>query len=60
MTEHFFLCPYCFESVSVLIDTSVYRQTYIEDCEVCCNPIEIKVTTTEGEIVEFETQSIDQ
>ena len=40
MLEHFFQCPYCWEEVSMLLDPS-QNQTYIEDCEVCCNPIEI-------------------
>ena len=25
----------------MVLDLSVRRQTYVEDCEVCCNPIEI-------------------
>ena len=25
----------------MLLDFSVRRQTYVEDCEVCCNPIEV-------------------
>jgi hypothetical protein len=36
-------CPYCGETISVLIDDSVQEQTYIEDCEVCCRPIEFTV-----------------
>jgi len=40
MFEHFFQCPYCWEEVSVLLDPSITHQTYIEDCEVCCRPIE--------------------
>ena len=39
--EHFFNCPYCFEEISMLLDGSEGRQSYIEDCEVCCNPIQI-------------------
>lgn len=39
--EHFFVCPYCGEEISMVLDLSVRRQTYVEDCEVCCNPIEI-------------------
>ena len=39
--EHFFNCPYCFEKISMLLDLSHGGQSYIEDCEVCCNPIEI-------------------
>ena len=42
--EHFFTCPYCWKRISMVLDTSVRRQTYIEDCEVCCNPIEIRYT----------------
>jgi transcription elongation factor Elf1 len=39
--EHFFFCPYCGEEISMVLDLSVRRQSYVEDCEVCCNPIEI-------------------
>lgn len=28
-------------------------QTYIEDCEVCCRPIQITYTVTNGRLVEF-------
>jgi hypothetical protein len=37
-------CPYCGEPVSLWIDESGGRvQTYIEDCAVCCQPIQIDV-----------------
>ncbi len=32
-------CPYCWETIHVLIDCSVEMQEYIEDCQVCCRPI---------------------
>jgi len=32
-------CPYCGESIEVLLDYSVADQQYIEDCQVCCRPI---------------------
>lgn len=60
MIEHFFQCPHCFEEISMLVDPSVRRQEYIEDCEVCCNPIQIQVEMEEGEIVYFEANSIEQ
>lgn len=50
--EHFFLCPYCGEEISMVLDLSVRRQTYVEDCEVCCNPIEISYST-EGEALSY-------
>lgn len=36
-------CPYCWELIEVLIDGSVNEQAYIEDCQVCCRPINISV-----------------
>ncbi|MCR9084243.1 MAG: CPXCG motif-containing cysteine-rich protein [Cyclobacteriaceae bacterium] len=44
----------------MLLDPSVSRQEYIEDCEVCCNPIELQVEFEEGELVFFEANSIEQ
>ncbi|WP_166387194.1 CPXCG motif-containing cysteine-rich protein [Polaribacter sp. 11A2H] len=58
--EHFFQCPHCWEEISMILDQSVYQQTYIEDCEVCCNPIEITPIFEEGELVSFNAQSIEQ
>ena len=40
--EQFFNCPHCGETISVLLDFSIPDQEYIEDCEVCCRPIEIR------------------
>jgi hypothetical protein len=36
-------CPYCGETVTVIVDGSVLRQEYVEDCEVCCKPMVIVV-----------------
>ncbi|MGX5200491.1 CPXCG motif-containing cysteine-rich protein [Aliikangiella sp. IMCC44632] len=36
-------CPYCWQEIDVLIDTSVTYQEYIEDCQVCCRPIVFQV-----------------
>lgn len=59
MIEHFFSCPYCWESISMLLDPSA-STTYIEDCEVCCNPIEIMVNFESGSLVSFEATPIGQ
>ncbi len=37
-------CPYCGEMLEVAIDCSVRRQEYVEDCQVCCQPITLTVT----------------
>jgi transcription elongation factor Elf1 len=60
MFEHYFQCPYCWETISVLVDLSVPGQTYVEDCEVCCNPMEITVTCSEGELQGFEARELGQ
>ncbi|MDT0641316.1 CPXCG motif-containing cysteine-rich protein [Zunongwangia sp. F363] len=60
MEEHFFQCPYCWEEISVLLDPSVGRQIYIEDCENCCNPIEFRINFQNGTLNEFQAVSIEQ
>ena len=60
MDEHFFQCPYCWEQISMLVDLSQSYQSYIEDCETCCNPIQITVHTENGEITSFIGTSIEQ
>ncbi|GAB6039543.1 CPXCG motif-containing cysteine-rich protein [Endothiovibrio diazotrophicus] len=41
-------CPYCWERIEVVVDTSVEEQRYIEDCSVCCRPILFEVTVDSG------------
>lgn len=60
MIEHYFQCPYCWDEISMLLDTSVTSQTYIEDCEVCCNPIEISVQFENLELIHITTNPIEQ
>ncbi|MEQ9438334.1 MAG: CPXCG motif-containing cysteine-rich protein [Cyclobacteriaceae bacterium] len=62
MIEHFFPCPYCFSQISMLLDISVAEQSYIEDCEVCCNPIEVQFTVdaTQQEVISFVATCLDQ
>jgi len=36
-------CPYCGESIEVQVDSSAGEQSYIEDCSVCCRPIELRL-----------------
>lgn len=60
MFEHFFQCPYCWEDISMLLDSSIGKQTYVEDCEVCCNPIEITPQFQDNELVSFSAENIEQ
>jgi len=60
MEEYFFQCIHCWEEISMLIDSSVNNQVYIEDCEVCCNPIEVHPIFEHGELVSLDCKSLDQ
>jgi transcription elongation factor Elf1 len=60
MEEHFFQCPYCWEQISMLVDISQRQQTYIEDCEICCNPIQISTIMNNQELVSFQAENIEQ
>jgi hypothetical protein len=60
MVEHFFQCPYCWEEISMLLDSSVLQQTYVEDCEVCCNPIQITPSFDAELLIGFEVLNIEQ
>ena len=40
--------PYCGESLWILVDPSIEFQEYVEDCQVCCQPIEIVAVCEPG------------
>jgi hypothetical protein len=40
-------CPYCGEQYDTAVDLSAGSFTHIEDCQVCCRPIELTVRVTE-------------
>lgn len=46
-------CPYCGESFETAIDTSAGDdQQYVEDCAICCRPINVRVAlATGGEVM---------
>lgn len=60
MFEHFFQCPYCWEEISMLLDPSVTRQSYVEDCEVCCNPIQLSPEFLDNELIAFNAIDLEQ
>ena len=37
-------CPYCGEPISVIVDHSLAKQEYVEDCQVCCRPMVLSVS----------------
>lgn len=43
----------------MLIDVSIKNQEYIEDCEVCCNPIKVQAVSNGLELTGFEAKSME-
>ncbi|MDK8464721.1 CPXCG motif-containing cysteine-rich protein [Marinobacter sp. SS13-12] len=41
-------CPYCWETLDISVDPSVADQEYVEDCQVCCQPIVVHVVLDEN------------
>ena len=37
-------CPYCGEPIEIIVDGSIEQQNYIEDCSVCCRPMELSIS----------------
>ena len=52
-------CPYCGESIEMQVDSSAGDQGYVEDCSVCCRPIEVRLRQ-DGENWRLEVQRDDE
>ena len=53
-------CPYCGETIEIMVDPSVESQSYIEDCSVCCRPINLTVTVDEEGMPSVDASSEDE
>ncbi len=53
-------CPYCGEQITLVIDCSAGSQQYIEDCQVCCQPMVVRVTLDEEGFPEVEVHREDE
>lgn len=49
-------CPYCAESMSIVIDLSAGSQSYIEDCQICCQPMQIGFEVDDEELVNLKVE----
>lgn len=49
-------CPYCGQGFEIVLDTSVRRQQFTTDCEVCCRPFTVLVEAEAGEIISVEVR----
>jgi hypothetical protein len=54
-------CPSCGEPVTLVVDlTAGRRQTYVEDCWVCCKPMQVVVSVHSRDDVDVEVTPADQ
>jgi hypothetical protein len=49
------ICPYCSQTFYLFVDTSAGDQRYIEDCQICCQPIDFRISIADGKIQEVES-----
>ena len=43
----------------MVLDPAVNSQTYVEDCEVCCHPIQIRYSFEDGAVASFEAKILE-
>jgi len=53
-------CPYCRQAITILLDKGIFGYAEIvDDCEVCCRPIEISYYVDNNEISRVSYNSIE-
>jgi hypothetical protein len=50
-------CPHCWQRISIVVDCSIREQRFVEDCEVCCKPIEFRTRCRKGRVVRLEADA---
>jgi hypothetical protein len=56
---HDTMCPQCGEPINLTLDLSVGRQSYVEDCPVCCRPMLVSYRATDGELDDLQVEPVD-
>ena len=57
--EVFSQCPYCFSQISILCESLYGNQEYVEDCEVCCQPIRVRIFGGQDGVVDLQLDRLD-
>ncbi|MGH8190741.1 MAG: CPXCG motif-containing cysteine-rich protein [Rhodanobacteraceae bacterium] len=52
-------CPYCGETVELAVDASAGSAAYVEDCPVCCQPMQVSIEV-DGETVSVRVRTGDE
>lgn len=51
-------CPVCFETFEILLDLSAgNKQSFVHDCEICCNPIQVNIRVSKKGSISVEIDS---
>lgn len=53
-------CPYCGESIDIVVDASIEQQQYIEDCSVCCRPLHLTIHVRDSGDVQVQVVHEDE
>jgi hypothetical protein len=54
------MCPYCGAANEIALDPDGGAfQTYVEDCQVCCRPWQVRVTYSPGGVAEISVEAMD-
>jgi hypothetical protein len=53
-------CAFCGERIEVLLDCSIERQEYVEDCQVCCRPLVLTVQVNFEGVAEVSVRFEDE
>ena len=51
------MCPSCGETIDLWLDLSIDSQTYIEDCSVCCRPMQVTYSAESGELLSISVEA---
>jgi hypothetical protein len=52
--ELVFCCPHCLQHSSVTVNLADRHQQFVEDCQVCCEPIAFDIEVRDGEVVRMD------
>ncbi|MTI13291.1 CPXCG motif-containing cysteine-rich protein [Sansalvadorimonas verongulae] len=49
-------CPYCGERIELVVNSEDAGTSYIEDCQVCCQPMTIVVELSDDETLSVQAR----
>ncbi len=56
LPERAIKCPYCAETMNIVLDLSAGGQTYVEDCQICCQPMQIGFDVSDAELLNLRVE----